>query len=234
MLFSSEQVELITQQVLRRLRARGVLLQASGVPASVQPVSAGTDVVSGTVAGDAEICLPGVVITERELQSAGAAGRSVRVADEVVITPSGREFIRRNKVQLRRISSSTGSQDRLLLVLIGRQMTAETAGRSVGWNPVSVCDSAAAVQLLTEETRRPAVTCGGVPSVISCLLNRNSAVRAAVIPAPGDLDEIQTQMNPDVYCVNAARWTVTDLTLMLRDISTRDTGVPAAWKEPAR
>ena len=223
MTFSSQQIEAITQSVLRELHARGVVNAAArntSVDTSAAPV----------------IVLQQKVITEDTLSAAGAAGHSLAIPVGAIITPSGHDYIRRHAV---RISSGLPSSSAAAaaattgtLISVGDCSAAVSAAAAANWTIVTAgCEfeAAAASEKLTPG--HPVACCSHQPSIAACLVNRDSSVRAAVVTQATDMDLLVSVMNPQVICLDSNGWTFTELRRLFQQMASTTNATPAGWHE---
>jgi hypothetical protein len=201
---------------------------------------ANTSAAQTAASGDAEIdavLIAGKVVTHDILSAADAAGRQVLLQPGAVITPSGRDYIRKHAV---RISSQARSSAAAVSgLLIGNGTSAATqisAASAAGWTTQWVTsDYASAEAALHRVSQSTVVCCGGEPSVVCCLLNRNPAVRAALVTRNTNLAALTTVMNPQVICLDSAGWSFGETLKLLRVLAgaagTRT--APMDWQELA-
>ncbi|MEO2030208.1 MAG: hypothetical protein ABGZ23_30450 [Fuerstiella sp.] len=218
MTFSSQQIEAITRSVLRELQSRGVAVAAArstGGDNSVTPVAV----------------LQQKVITEDTLAAADAAGRSLSIPVGAIITPSGHDYIRRNAVTISSgVPSESGANG--VLISVGSCSAASSAAAAANWTVDSAdCEFDAAAAANSVANRQPVVCCGRQPSIIACVVNRNSSFRAAVVAQNTDIGLLVSAMNPQVICLDSAGWTFSELRRLFRQMSATGNGAPAGWNE---
>lgn len=236
MIFNSAQIEAITQDVLRELKSRGVVV-AAAAPSKSKSKSAGA---TGDVSAkkrsqrteDSVVELNQKVLTEASLSAANVGGGTVRVPADAVVTPSGRDFIRRHGIRLTSATSvSSAAGVRASLVLAGDCSAASSAAASVGWDVVKAgCDPDAAYQT-RQLLPHPVVTCSRQPAVVACLLNRDPAVRAAVVDSAVSLTGLQSAMNPQVLCVSPQSWSFAGFRRLFDALKNASVAAPDSWKE---
>lgn len=230
MTFDHEQLEAITQSVLRELRSRGVDVAAMR---SASPKAA-SGVVTPTVSltsGD-HLNMGEMVITEDTLRTAGAVGRTISIRSGAIITPSGQDYIRRHDVTVsgRQEATKTGAPG--LLISVRECATAVSAAKAEKWNLVSAdSDFAAARQARAAASDRPVVCCSSQPAVAACVLNREQGIRAAVVTRSTDLPQLWHLMNPQVVCLEPAGWSFTEVLGLFRQAAAAQPTVPADWRE---
>ncbi len=178
------------------------------------------------------ITLTEKVVSEDVLAAAGAAGRSITLLPSAVVTPSGRDFIRRNQVRLQNtaINSETMTESGLLIT-IGESSSAQTAAKTAGWKVFSAGNEFSAADTALKVAVKQSVICsGGEPSIVCCLLNRQPSVRAAVVTKNTNLTALGNSMNPHVLCIESTSWSVVDILRVIRSLK-RLPGTPANWQE---
>lgn len=222
--FSSQQIEAITQRVLRELNSRGIAV-ASARPPNGKSQAASKSETNG-------LPLNEKVITEESLVAAAAAGRTISVAAGAIITPSGHDYIRRHSITIsstvaRKTASSTGT-----VITVGECSAATSAASTAGWTALTAGCERDAASKARELMGSPVVCCGGVASITACLLNRSEKVRAAVVTLQTDVPALTAAMQPNVLCLESA-WAFSQLLKLLRGHSAGN-GTPAGWKELSR
>lgn len=167
------------------------------------------------------------VVTEAVLVGAGAAGRVISLIPGAVLTPTGRDYVRKNNIRLsssfttasRSISQSTkhASEVQGLLIALPGSATAVSSAAAAGWGSITVqTDSEAAAKAVEQAGVRSVVCFGGEASLVACLLNRNDAIRAAVIESSTDLLALNHVMAPNVLCLNSLGWSFGSLLRLMR------------------
>ncbi len=171
------------------------------------------------------------VISEDILIAARAAGRTIVVQAGAIITPSGKDYIRKNGVTVagsalnKPATVSTGS-----FIVVGNNATCQSAASTAGWKTSAVSNEHDAALTASLSLKNGiTVTCGGEPSVVACLLNRNPDVRAAVITKATNLITLTTVMSPQVVCLDSSGWSFGDILKLLRSLSAANR--PQGWKE---
>ena len=217
MTVSSKLVEEIVQIVMRDLNAP----QADEIPAPRSTTSV--------------LRLPHRVITENVLAAKSTVGCKITVAAEAVITPSGKDYIRRHDIIVSSESTTpaNNSPDGVVLV-VGDTKGISAPAVSAGWTVLGATDNLdAASQAGQRHHDQLSVCCSAQPSVIACLINRNTQRRAAVIDSHTSLSELFQEMNPDIVCLSATGWSFAELLKMLKQFSQKCHDVPFNWKELA-
>lgn len=235
MTFHRQQIEAITQSVLRELSSRGIAL--TGQPAaSAQPIDR---TASGPVPSESNetpkdatrpLEFHHKVITEAALIAAGAAGRTIAIPPAAIITPSGRDYIRHNSIITTSSVPSGASAADGLVVVTGNAASAVSAAGAAKWKTVSAGCERDAVRRIRQHSAQRVVSCGGEASAIACLLNRDINVRAAVVTQETDLEKLIAVMNPQVLCLSSA-WPFAAMLKLLRTLTQYGSDAPAGWKE---
>jgi hypothetical protein len=171
------------------------------------------------------------VVSEDILMAARAAGRTIVLQSGAIITPSGKDYIRKNGVTVagsalnKPATVSTGS-----FIVVGNNTTCQSAASTAGWKTSAVSNEHDAALAASQSLKNGiTVTCGGEPSVVACLLNRNPDVRAAVITKATNLITLTTVMSPQVVCLDSIGWSFGDILKLLRSLSAANR--PQGWKE---
>ena len=228
MTYTSQQIEAITQSVLRELNSRGVAV-GGGRSLNGKPQAA----TNGARCDDASgLPLNEKVITEESLIAAAAAGRTISIPTGAIITPSGHDYIRRNGVTISNSSSSKTAETTGTVIVVGECSAATSAAATAGWKAVKAGCERDAASKARKSTGGPIVCCGGVASVTACLLNRDSGIRAAVVNTNSDIQNLTAAMQPNVLCLESA-WAFSQLLKLLRGFSDSN-AAPAEWKELSR
>ncbi|MEZ6034763.1 MAG: hypothetical protein R3C17_16845 [Planctomycetaceae bacterium] len=216
---SAEYIDQIVQNVMREMQTRVPMTDVSAPVETKQTAAAET------------LQIGSRVVSENVLISANAAGRAITLAAGAVITPSGRDYIRKNGV---RLVSDAGLKNSVsnggTFISIG-DITTSSAAAAAGWKMLTAPTEFGAATLASEKLATGIVTSfGGEPSVVACLLNRNPAVRAAVVTRTTNLATLTSVMNPQVVCLDATGWSFAELLRLLRGLSMSSV-IPKQWKE---
>jgi len=207
MTISAEFIDQIVHNVMREMQTR----TPSNAPAALAKQ------IADTIPGDATISISSRVLSERVLVTANAAGRAISLQPGTVITPSGRDYIRKNGVRLTSDVSDTASLSGTFIA-IGTSTTTFAAS-AAGWKSLAASTEFDAASLASRHLSTGIVACcGGEPSVVACLLNRNPVVRAAVVTRTTNLVKLTTAMNPQVVCLDSSGWSFGDLLRLLRGL----------------
>ena len=236
MTFTSQQIEAITQDVLRELRSLGVAIAAQGESVRVPPPSEGRARSHRPVTGECRPVETGPtintkVITEESLAAASAAGRTVSIPAGAVITPSGHDYIRRNQVSITNGSTTNVASESGLVIIVGQCSAATSAAATANWQSIEAGCEYDAAHKARKQLPSPVVCCGGEPSMAACLLNRNNAVRAAVVTPNTDITILGSSMNPQVVCVSSVGWTFAAFLKIFRQLGGIGSAVPSKWRE---
>ncbi len=227
MSFDAAYIDQIVQSVLSEIRSQN----ASGGTTSVSAPKSTSAAASPQVTATTPIVLRDRVISEAVLSSAQAGGRTVSLPQGAVITPSGRDYIRKNRVT---VSSAVGGASvgvSGLVVSLQTIATVTSAASASGWkvsSTSSIFDAAATV--LKEFHAQPVVCIGSEASAVACLVNRDSRIRAAVVGRPELLAMLTSLMNPNVWCLDGAGWSFADYQKLLRSVG-RNAEKPTGWEE---
>lgn len=220
MSFDSAFIDQIVRNVMREMQTR----KSSGASAALM------EPIATEAPTDKTISISSRVLSEKVLVTANAAGRAISLQPGTVITPSGRDYIRKNGVRLTSEVSTTSSASRSgIFVAIGTDTTTSAAS-AAGWKALTASTEFDGANIASQHWSTSVVACcGGEPSVVACLLNRNPAVRAAVITRATNLVTLITVMSPHVVCLDSSSWSFGDILKLLRSLSAASQ--PQGWKE---
>jgi hypothetical protein len=220
MTFDSAYIDRIVQSVMQDLASRSPVASAR---CSASAVAEG--------ANETPLHVAARVITGDVLTAARAGGRTITVPAGAVFTPTGRDFIRKHQVRI--ASASSGGQQAAtggFLITIGPLSTCCTAAQAAGWKTEVVGDEHAAAALAATKLQSGVVACcGGEPSIVACLLNRNPATRAAVITRNTNLQTLSAVMSPQVVCLESSGWSFGELLKLMRLLTAGSQ--PRGWRE---
>jgi hypothetical protein len=209
-------IEQIVAEVMRRL-----MLTAPSAPASSETNNRQTTQLADSV-------ITADVLAEK------AAGRSnVFVGERAIVTPSARDWLRRNKVELiHGVTAATASvemkSDKLVITHSASQAidrVLEDAARQSngGWNRKNVesADEAAkkAVGELRRESSRVIVVVTSEPEVAACLANRNEKVKAAVVADAAAVVRIKSGLDGNVFVIDPAGRSFFELRNLLKRVA---------------
>ncbi|MEZ6040663.1 MAG: hypothetical protein R3C20_09155 [Planctomycetaceae bacterium] len=225
---STALIDQIVRDVMRELGSRSP--SSSGASATVAEKTVSTSLVSG---GSEAIEVTEKVVSEDVLAALGAAGRVITLPASSVLTPSGRDYIRRNQVRLTsgvRVEKSVESAEGVLIA-IGDHNSGQTAATTAGWSVRPAADEFEAADIaMGAALKHLVVCCGGEPSIVCCVLNRNSSLRAAVVTRNTNLTALGISMNPHIICMESVGWSVVDILRVIRSLN-RSQQTPKGWKE---
>ena len=240
MALTSDKLEEIVRQVLQELRAGQVARPAAAVaPAAATssvPVSAARVGAAPAVLTSADVvAISDRAVTESVLANAGAAGRTVSLVRGAVLTPSARDYIRRHNVRLSTAVTATASVSAAAfagaVVIVGRESTVRMAAAAVGWPVREVADNFSAARAAQEllPVKRVLCVCPS-PAIAACVLNRDSAIRAAVLERAVGMERLLEQMQPQAVCLQSEGWGYPELSRLL-GLMQRPLQQPAGWSE---
>ena len=213
--FNTRQIEEITQSVLRELTARGVSIDSA--PSSEQAAGSRLDA---------------RVITEDVLAAADTSCGMITIDANAVITPSGRDFIRKHELIVSNVGRSRSQSQTGTVISIGSSVAFESAAISAGWKVETTnCEFGAARKSQAVVQSQPVVCCGGEPSMIACMLNRKTCIRAAVVTSSTELDRLIQIMKPQIACVGSKGWSFVEARQLLKLMQMVGSSSPNDWKE---
>jgi hypothetical protein len=179
-----------------------------------------------------EVVLADSVITADLLSEKSSGRKWISVTSKAIVTPSARDWLRHNNVELiRGVASGTGSQPiesgRLVIThssdqTIDRVLEDASRQSSGGWNRKSVesVDEAAkkAIGELRRESSRVIVVLTSEPEVAACLANRNEKVRAAVVADAAAVARVKSGLDGNVFVVDPTGRSFFEMRNLLRRI----------------
>jgi uncharacterized protein YgbK (DUF1537 family) len=208
-------IEQIVAEVMRRL-----MPTASSAPASFETNSRQSAELADSI------------ITADVLAEKVADRKNVVVGARAIVTPSARDWLRHNNVELIHGVADTSASaemksDKLVIThstsqTIDRVM--EEAGRQSngGWNRQSVETADEAVKKsigeLRRESSRVIVVLTSEPEVAACLANRNEKVKAAVVADAAAVARVKSGLDGNVFVINPAGRSFFELRNILRQI----------------
>jgi hypothetical protein len=221
MTISEQFIDQIVQNVMREMQTRVPMTNVSAPVVTRQTATLET------------LQIGSRVVSENVLIIANAAGRAISLAAGAVITPSGRDYIRKNGVRLAsEVGGKTDTSISGTFIAIG-DSTTSSAASAAGWKTLTAKTEFDAAALASEKLTSGMVTSfGGEPSIVACLLNRNPAVRAAVVTRTTNLATLISAMNPQVVCLDSMGWSFAELLRLLRGL-TMSAAIPKQWEELA-
>lgn len=212
-------IEQIVAEVMRRLMPTASSAQASSETNNRQK----TQLTDSVVTAD--------VLEEK------VAGRSnVFVGERAIVTPSARDWLRHNNVELIHETNAASAgvtasiemkSDKLVITHSASQTidrVLEDAGQrsNGGWNRKSVesADEAAnkSIGELRRESSRMIVVLTSEPEVAACLANRNEKVKAAVVADAAAVARVKSSLDGNVFVIDPAGRSFFELRNILRQI----------------
>lgn len=226
MKLSAEKIDEIVRNVLRELQTRAAVPPTTPVqPPAAKPTAASTG------RSDDVVVIRGRVVTEDVLAESRVAGKTVSLMRGAILTPSGRDYIRKNAVRLSSILPEPEVSVRGIVLIAGKSQTAQAAAQAASWKVSQVEDSLAAAVAARDAVASVRVLCVTEdPSIVACLLNREATIRSAVLGRSEGFEKLIRRMHPNVVCLSSDGWSFSELTRLLRLMSSFS-GPPDSWKE---
>jgi hypothetical protein len=208
-------IEQIVREVMRRLTPN----------ASSAPASSETNNGQATQLADS-------IITADVLAENAAGRKKVVVGARAIVTPSARDWLRHNKVELIQGATATTASaemksDKLVITHSASQTihrVLEDAGRpsNGGWNRDSVESAEDAAKKTIGELRRESsrviVVLTSEPEVVACLANRNEKVKAAVVADAATVARVKSGLGGNVFVIDPSGRSFFELRIMLKQI----------------
>jgi len=225
MKLTAEHVEEIVRSVLRELQPAPAAVSAPPAVAAATSKS--------VVVADGVITVNSLVVSEAVLSVAGVAGGTVSLLRGAVLTPSGRDYLRRHAVKVAsQLSGTAAKVSSGLVIQSQRSAVVESAAGTAGWGIETVSGEDAAIgRVLQLQGIQPVVCVSADPAVVACLLNRRVDVRAAAVTGASDLQRLAERLRPTVLCLDGAGWSWTHLLRLLRMLSSAVRSAPVGWRE---
>ena len=154
MIIDAAYIDQIVQNVMREMKPRVTVPAAVSAPVTTshaKPVTATEPSTALTIAAK--------VVSEDILVAARAAGKTIVLQAGAIITPSGKDYIRKNGVTVagsalnKPATVSTGS-----FIVVGNNATCQSAASATGWKTLAVSnelDAALAASVFLRAIRRP-------------------------------------------------------------------------------
>ncbi len=155
------------------------------------------------------------VVTESVLAEKARGQAVIEVGAKSIVTPSARDWLRHNKVELRRVALSS----KLPTARANNQAifpsncpiatrVCEELGKSSesGWKTEAASsteDAVAKAIQAVDQGVAVSLVFSGVPEKVACLANRNEKVRAAVVGSVADIERVRKSLQANVYVISA-------------------------------
>jgi hypothetical protein len=212
-------IEQIVREVMRRLTPNAPSAPASSETNNRQPAE-----------------LADSIITADVLAEKAAGRKKVAVGARAIVTPSARDWLRHNNVELIQGATATSPgvmasaemrSDKLVITHSASQTidrVLEDAGRQSngGWhqNSVESAEDAArkAIGELRRESSRVIVVLTSEPEVVACLANRNEKVKAAVVADAAAVARVKSGLDGNVFVIDPAGRSFFELRNILRRV----------------
>ncbi len=172
------------------------------------------------------------IITADLLAENAAGQNAVEVSSRAIVTPSAKDWLRHNKVELTRgtrtqASSASKSSDWLVVVhsageTVEKVLEDASRSGSIGSDRESVANATSAAKAAGEAVAgggRGVVVISGEPEVVACLANRSESVRAAVVADAAAVARVKAGLNGNVFVVDPAGRSYFELRNLLRRIA---------------
>jgi hypothetical protein len=172
------------------------------------------------------------IISADVLAEKVAGRKTVVVGARAIVTPSARDWLRHNKVELIHGATATTvsaamKSDKLVIThsasqTIDRVLEDASRQSNGGWNRNSVESAEDAAKKAIGELRRASsrviVVLTSEPEVVACLANRNEKVKAAVVADAAAVARVKSGLDGNVFVVDPAGRSFFELRNILRQI----------------
>lgn len=228
----------LDQQLVQEIVGR-VLQRLSTPPAAVRDASVSvgeptSDVVGSDNGSAKALVIEDKVVTEDLLAARVNGHRQISVAKGSVITPSGRDFLRKSGVEWSWASTSSAQPNSKAkwkaIVLKSTDALDKLLEDLSGWKSESASCERGSVQQIAE-SNDVAGTClfTASPERAACRSNRHSHLRAAAVTDVASVRRVQADVGANVFCVSAEGRSYFELRNMLRAISAVTPVEPKEW-----
>jgi len=177
------------------------------------------------------LILTDAVVTEAVLSERAKGQRLISVGAKSIVTPSARDWLRRNQVELRQIPLSSklprATVTRTVIVQSGGSVT-EQVCRELAKSDSSIwacqnvgCSEAAAkasIKEISESKSQAVIVLSNEADSVACFANRNDQVRAAVVATIGDIERVKASLKPNVFVMPVGSKGAFELLRLIRKI----------------
>jgi len=205
---TSEQVELIVQRVLEHLGT-----PAGAAPSSASVTSNPSNSSAATVAISREARIADHVVTQSLLAEAVNGSKQVRIGSAAILTPSARDYVRTNGIEIirepARAESATSTRWQIIVTASSPQIapaveSLKDRGIASDLRLVGLPAEAAAqaVSAICRGEAEKTVVFTSQPEVVACLANRNDRVRAAAIADVAAVERVQKTLHANLLAID--------------------------------
>lgn len=220
-------IERIVADVMRQLMA-----DASPAPEPPAPARSTTNrQVQVAEKRTSSVRLDVKVVTEDTLQESVNGHKTVEVGDKAIVTPSGRDWLRRNKVELLREKSSSGSQTDISRRGSGSVIVHSSSeavekvldhyASTEGWTSQRVgCrnDAVSLAESTVNGDGSPVVVFTNEPEAVVCEANRNRDLRAAVVGDVTAVARVKESMQGNLFVISPSGRSFFELRYLLHSL----------------
>ncbi len=210
---------LIDEIVAGVLRQLGAPVAASNNPPSLPADSSDQTLVD----------LQHKVITGDLLDANAAGAKHVRLAAGAVITPTGRDWLRKRRVAWETAKTQQGVKThgwRLLVVSttpaidqLSEQIVTEGWNRQLAGDADEAADGS--VSTLCRGEANGVVVISHAPERVACRANRNAQVRGAAVRSVSDVQRVRADLNANLFAISPEGKSYFELRTLLRTIAQR-------------
>ncbi|MBS0263119.1 MAG: hypothetical protein JSS02_14340 [Planctomycetes bacterium] len=227
--FTPEQIELIVQQVVRHLQMPADRpAPAATVPAAAALAATDTPQTC-TPAPETSVHVAGRIITQDLLASSARGARTIRVEPQALLTPSAKDYIRHNQIQVVRETAApaASSQPKLRWQIIVAKSTPQltiaieslaSLGIAAEVKHLGVATEVAAqtISAICRAEAQQVVVLTAQPELVACLANRNEQIRAAAVTNLAGIERARRHLQANVVTVDPADRNVHELKTLLK------------------
>ncbi len=170
------------------------------------------------------------VVTEDTLEASVNGHSVVEIGDGVVVTPTGRDWLRRQNVELIRGKSSTSTaaagpaKSGVAIVQSSSEAVEKVLDHfnsTAGWQPERAAGHDDAVRLAVTAVSHdasPVIVFSAEPEAVVCEANRNSKVRAAVVHDVAAVGRVKNSMQGNLFVITPAERSFFELRYLLHSL----------------
>jgi hypothetical protein len=201
--FTPEQIELVVQRVLEHL----------GTPADRAPAATGLANAPPPAAVPKGVRISEPVVTQALLAEMVNGSKQVRVSPTTILTPSARDFIRNQGIEILREPSSPKASSFVRWQVIATVSTPQIAaavegltaqGVAVDFRQLGLPAEAAsqAISALCRGEAAKVVVFTSASELVACLANRNDRLRAAAVADVAAVERVRKTLNANVLAID--------------------------------
>ena len=171
------------------------------------------------------------VVTEDTLDASVNGHSVVEVGKRTIVTPTGRDWLRRRNVELIRGKSSTSTaatgpatSDGVAIIQSSSEAVEKVLDQfnsTAGWQPERVAGRDDSVRSAVNAVNRdasPVIVFSSEPEAVVCEANRNPKVRAAVVDDVAAVGRVKDSMQGNLFVISPANRSFFELRYLLHSL----------------